>query len=140
MRHRKAAGLAGAILAVVLAVVSQWGRGSAQHPAGPSPRPQAPASAKGFRSHERLIEHFEKHGLEFAGISIDEYLRRGQSLRDRAAGEDLLERVQDDGVVTRFDRTTGEFGAFDADGIIRTFFRPKGGEAYFRRQAARDGG
>jgi pyocin large subunit-like protein len=39
--------------------------------------------------------------------------------------------------VSRFDRGSGGFVAFDADGIIRTYFRPNDGEAYFRRQARR---
>ena len=51
--------------------------------------------------------------------------------------EILLEEVRDDGRITRFDRTSGAFLAFDRDGIIRTFFRPNDGEAYFRRQAER---
>jgi len=42
-------------------------------------------------------------------------------------------------VVTRFDRTSGAFLAFNSDGVIRTFFKPNDGERYFRRQAERDG-
>jgi pyocin large subunit-like protein len=58
-------------------------------------------------------------------------------LRDTPAGGDVLEAVRDDGVVTRFDRASGAFIAFDASGVIRTFFRPRDGERYFHRQAAR---
>jgi pyocin large subunit-like protein len=38
-------------------------------------------------------------------------------------------------VISRFDKATGSFIAFNADGTIRTFFRPVDGENYFRRQA-----
>jgi hypothetical protein len=91
----------------------------------------------GFRDQRRLDEHFDKHGREFGGIDKDAYLRRAQELRDRVAGGPVLETVRGDGVVTRFDRDSGDFIAFNPDRTIRTFFRPNDGEAYFRRQARR---
>lgn len=91
----------------------------------------------GFRSNERLEEHYEKHGREFGDISQAEYLLRAQALRDAPVGGEILELKRSDGVITRFDRKTGAFIAFDPDLIIRTFFRPNQGETYFRRQAAR---
>ena len=104
---------------------------------GAEVRPPA-ASPVGFRSRARLEEHYDKHGMEFGRISIEEYLARAQALRDAPAGGDVLEVVRpSDGVVSRFDRATGAFLAFDADGTIRTFFKPNDGEAYFRRQAKR---
>ena len=39
----------------------------------------------GFRSAERLDEHYRKHGREFGSISREEYLRLAQTLRDRPA-------------------------------------------------------
>ena len=96
----------------------------------------------GFRSRVRLAEHFAKHGREFGDIDMGEYLRRAQALRDApvargGSGGDVLELVRADGVVSRFDRRSGAFIAFDGDGTIRTFFRPNDGEAYFRRQGRR---
>ncbi len=106
----------------------------------PAPAP-APAArfgpAIGFRSRERLEEHFRKHGSEFGAASADDYLRLAQALRDRPVGGDVLERVRADGVVSRFDRASGAFIAFEADGTIRTFFHPNDGERYFERQAER---
>lgn len=90
-----------------------------------------------FRSQRRLDEHYAKHGSEFGQISRAEYLRRAQQLRDAPAGGDILELRRGDGTTARFDRASGAFIAFDADGTIRTFFRPNDGEAYFRRQARR---
>jgi pyocin large subunit-like protein len=45
--------------------------------------------------------------------------------------------VRSDGVISRFDRSSGDFVAFDQDGTLRTFFRPVDGERYFMRQATR---
>jgi len=83
------------------------------------------------------VEHFAKHGEEFPGMGMDAYLAAAQALRDARAGGTVLEVRRRDGVVSRFDRRSGAFLAFNADGTIRTFFRPNDGEAYFRRQASR---
>ena len=71
-------------------------------------------------------------------ISEAQYLAMAQRLRDEQVGGDILEVVRpNDGVVSRFDKRSGAFLAFDRDGTIRTFFKPNDGERYFRRQANR---
>jgi hypothetical protein len=104
--------------------------------AGDSAPAQA-GSAIGFASRRKLEQHYEKHGAEFGAIALDEYLQRAQALRDQPAGGGVLECVRADGVITRYDRSSGAFLAFDADRTIRTFFRPNDGEAYFHRQCRR---
>jgi pyocin large subunit-like protein len=91
----------------------------------------------GFRSRAQFNEHFQKHGAEFGRVTQQEYLRAAQTLRDAPAGGAIKELRRPDGTVSRFDRATGAFIAFNADGTIRTFFKPNDGEAYFRRQASR---
>jgi hypothetical protein len=95
------------------------------------------ADGPGFRSRRALDEHYAKHGREFGNISEDEYLRRAQALRDTPPGGPVLEADKPGGVVTKFDRRTGYFVAYNADRTIRTFFIPNDGERYFRRQAKR---
>ncbi len=149
------------VVVVVVFLLRQWG--APRTPAAPAPAPppsrsEAPAQVEpgvdasarpasagfgadvGFRSRERWMEHWDKHGREFAPLGIrtaEQYLAAAQELRDAAAGGDVLELSRADGVVSRFDRRTGSFLAFNGDGTIRTFFRPNDGEAYFRRQAQR---
>jgi pyocin large subunit-like protein len=94
-------------------------------------------SSAGFASRTRLIEHYEKHGREFGSVTIDQYLRMAQELRDRRPDGSVVEAVRSDGVITRFDRANGAFLAFNPDRTIRTFFKPNDGEAYFRRQLKR---
>ncbi len=91
----------------------------------------------GFRSRRNLEDHFAKHGREFGDIDQATYLALAQQLRDRPLDAVTLEAGRRDGVVTRFDRTRGAFGAYNSDRTIRTYFRPDDGEAYFRRQATR---
>jgi pyocin large subunit-like protein len=107
-------------------------------PAVQAASPSAHATSTiGFASRERLAQHYHKHGNEFGNISMEEYLRVAQTLRDHAADATILEAVRSDGVTTRFDRDTGTFIAFNRDGTIRTCFKPNDGEAYFRRQLNR---
>lgn len=97
----------------------------------------------GFRSRVELDDHFQKHGAEFravdgAPIHKGEYLRRAQELRDRPLGGGVLEKKRQDGVITRFDETSGAFVAFNERLVIRTFFRPDDGVRYFERQALKE--
>lgn len=100
-------------------------------------KPLVVDSRVGFASRQRLQEHFEKHGAEFGKITINNYLALAQTLRDKPSGPDVLEVTRADGVISRFDRRSGAFVAFNSDRTIRTFFKPNDGEAYFTRQARR---
>jgi pyocin large subunit-like protein len=95
------------------------------------------AAGPGFRSPQLLDEHFAKHGAEFGAISKVEYLRLAQALRDAPPGGPILEARRPNGEFSRFDRRHGYFGAYNRNGIIRTFFIPSNGERYFERQARR---
>lgn len=138
-RARVRCAVAVGILLATVGLLVGCGRGDG----GGSTPPGATASAGisrpdiGFRSQRRYDEHYEKHGREFGSVDQAEYLRLAQTLRDRPVGDSVIEIVRKDGTITRFDRDSKAFIAFDRDGIIRTFFRPNDGEEYFRRQARR---
>jgi pyocin large subunit-like protein len=91
----------------------------------------------GFASRQKLVDHYRKHGREFGSITMEQYLSGAQELRDRPAGGAILESERPDSSVTRFDRKSGDFIAFNRDGVIRTYFRPTDGEEYYRRQLGR---
>jgi pyocin large subunit-like protein len=95
------------------------------------------AAGPGFRSRKQFDEHYAKHGREFGNVTQEEYLRLAQELRDAPAGGPILEIAKPDGVITRFDKRSNAFGAYNRDRTIRTFFKPNDGERYFRRQAGR---
>lgn len=95
------------------------------------------AASPGFRSARQFDEHFHKHGSEFGHITQDQYLRLAQALRDAPVGGPILEAIKPGGVISRFDRNKGYFGAYNFDRTIRTFFIPNDGERYFHRQAKR---
>ena len=99
----------------------------------------AMAGGAGFRSKLLLDEHFAKHGREFGAVTEEQYLHLAQQLRDARPGKDVLQVRRPDGGYSKFDRKRGFFGAYDADGGIRTFFIPNDGIRYFERQAERYG-
>jgi len=126
-----------AVLVVGAAIVVVAGLLAIAH-RPPSPRAAAATRTSiGFRTPELLAEHYRKHGSEFGDIIIEEYLHRAQILRDVRPGRTVLELTRRDGVIVRFDRGTGAFLAFDPDGTIRTFFKPRQGEVYFQRERMR---
>lgn len=106
----------------------------------PASAPRSPATVElvGFRSARALDEHFEKHGAEFGRITREEYLRLACELRDAPVGGGIVEARRSDGVITRFDRRSGAFLAFNADRTLRTFFKPNDGLEYFERQLERE--
>ncbi len=122
--------------------------GSPPAPQADAPKPSAAVESRplpptlvradvGFASKQKLVDHYRKHGKEFGSITMEQYLKKAQELRDRPAGGPVLESARTDGVMTRFDRTSGDFIAFNRDGTIRTYFRPADGEAYYERQLRR---
>ena len=136
---------AGALVVVVFLVLAcgspqappaevQKGKAALEGSAAPShvKRPDV-----GFASRQKLVDHYRKHGREFGAVTMEQYLKKAQELRDRPAGGAILESARPDGVVTRFDRGSGDFIAFNRDGVIRTYFRPADGEAYYQRQLRR---
>ena len=111
---------------------------SANQEVRPSAEPVPSQNGRGFRGAAQLADHFARHGADVGASTPEAYVALAQALRDAAPGGDVLEIVRPvDGVISRFDRRSGAFGAYDPDGTIRTFFKPEDGEAYFRRQARR---
>ena len=102
----------------------------------PSVTGQEPSNV-GFSSESKWQEHFRKHGKEFGPIDANQYLRLAQELRDKPAGGDVLEATRPDGVGSRYDRATGSFVAYNRNRTLRTFFKPRDGERYYRRQLNR---
>jgi len=126
--------LAAAIGALALAAA---GTTALSPPAAASVTAERPRAEIGFRSRERLKDHFRRHGREVGADSPEAYVRIAQRLRDRPVGGAVLELVRSDDTIVRYDRSTGVFIAFDRNGTIRTCFKPRQGEEYFRRQSRR---
>jgi hypothetical protein len=75
-----------------------------------------------------LDDHYAEHAAEWGGITKDAYLKRARSLLGSDVGGDTLGHTRANGDVVRFNKQTGEFAVGQADGIIRTLFRPLKGD------------
>jgi pyocin large subunit-like protein len=95
------------------------------------------AAGPGFRSKHLLEDQFERHGREFGHITQEQFVQMAQQLRNARPSGNILEYRRPDGVTAKFDRKHGYYGAYDADGSIRSFFVPPDGVRFFDRQTRR---
>ena len=93
---------------------------------------QAPQANYTFRNHDRLREHYKKHGIEMGFASEDEYLAAANAVI--ANPEALTKREKEDGDYVFYVERTNEFVVLSTDGYIRTYFCPDSGKRYFDKQ------
>jgi Bacterial TSP3 repeat len=79
----------------------------------------------------RWIPHFEKHAAEFGYRTADEYLRGARDLVSRPGVQTF---TRSDGDKLFYDAARNEFAILRPDGVLRTYFRPRRGGEYWRRQ------
>ena len=79
----------------------------------------------------RWLPHFEKHAAEFGYRTPVEYLRGARDLVGRS-GVQTFTRSNGDRLF--YDAARNEFAVLKPDGVLRTYFRPQNGSAYWRIQ------
>lgn len=79
-----------------------------------------------------LADHFQRHGGDFLAESPEDYARQAHALY--LSREQHQIKTDADGTVRVYDAATSAFGAYDADGATKTYFKPDNGQAYFDRQ------
>ncbi len=104
---------------------------AAEH-AKPAP-PAAPPTRKIWGNLPSLQDHFDRHGKDFGAKNPDDYARQAWEFLQRAKTDGLPAKVDDEGVLRIFDPKSGAFGSYNADGTVKTFFKP-GSRDYFERQ------
>ena len=97
-----------------------------------------PETTRQFKSEELLQSHFAKHQAEYGTISIPEYLRQASELADAAESEDVAMLRRSDDSVSKYRFYTNDFVVVNADGTIRTFFKPVDKEAYWQYELDRN--
>jgi pyocin large subunit-like protein len=83
---------------------------------------------------DTLIDHYRRHGADFEAKSAREYARMAHDFYRVAEEEGLPKKIAPDGTVRIYDRKTNTFGAYNPDGTTKTYFKPKNGERYWKRQ------
>jgi pyocin large subunit-like protein len=80
-----------------------------------------------------LPDHFARHGADFGARSPEDYAAQAAAFLLRAKAEGLPAKRDADGSLRIYDPSTGAFGAYNANGTTRTYFKP-GSPTYFERQ------
>jgi pyocin large subunit-like protein len=80
-----------------------------------------------------LPDHFARHGADFGARNAEDYAAQAAAFLARAKTEGLPAKRDPDGALRVYDPATGAFGAYNANGTTRTYFKP-GSPTYFERQ------
>ncbi len=96
-----------------------------------------------WTSEQNAREHFEKHGAEFAAVTVDDYVAQAHDFISQPPAGTLTTK-QLDGDNVFFHPTTGRFAVVTQQGKIRTYFVReenlkgyKSNMEYFNEQATR---
>ncbi|MCL2812060.1 MAG: hypothetical protein FWD25_09270 [Clostridia bacterium] len=84
-----------------------------------------------------LQDHFDRHGPAFDAMDAEDYARQAHAFYLNREQHQV--KTDTDGTVRIYDATTNAFGAYNADGTTRTYFKPSNGQAYFDRQPGHKG-
>jgi len=144
------------LLILAVAILVLWGRGDVFQPDGidaPSPTPSAytqqhPEAAQTRRTDlstqtddglywgnpTTLADHFQRHGADFFAENPEDYARQAHALYLTRETFQVKIDWEGDGTVRVYDEATNAFGAYNADGTTKTYFKPDNGQAYFDRQ------
>ena len=80
-----------------------------------------------FATGKLLTQHFEKHGAEFGVKNAAQYLHAAQKFFGGKGVETAMRGTDK----LFYNQATNEFGVLRANGVIRTYFKPQEGRAYF---------
>ncbi|HEY3901826.1 MAG TPA: hypothetical protein VGM54_24650 [Chthoniobacter sp.] len=94
--------------------------------------PIGPAS-KTWGHLDSLPDHFARHGGDFGARNPEDYAAQAAAFLARARAEGLPAKRDPDGSLRIYDPATGAFGAYNANGTTRTYFKPDSPN-YFARQ------
>jgi len=79
-----------------------------------------------------LQDHFDRHGAAFDARDAEDYARQAHGFY--VSRDQYQVKTDTNGTVRIYDAVTNTFGAYNADGTTRTYFKPSNGQAYFDRQ------
>lgn len=95
--------------------------------------------AADFESEEMHTAHFEKHKDSYPGFSESAYINSAHSLLSAALADSVVEElIRSDGSISRYDFKNNDFVVVTHTGVIKTFFKPKEKEAYWKLEHDRN--
>jgi pyocin large subunit-like protein len=125
------------VLLIILAAFSWYfGKPQPQGSSGSKPATTASVGATARQTWgrpETLPDHFARHGRDFGARDADYYAAQAHAFLDHAKTLGLPAKRDRDGSLRVYEAATGTFGAYNANGTTKTFFKP-GSPTYFDRQ------
>jgi hypothetical protein len=96
-------------------------------------------AVKGFASDKLLEKHFSDHAHEFGNQfkNAGEYLKGAQNFFKNIT-DDVIQYTRKNNDVVQYNAKTKEFGIVREDGTIRTYYKPKRGDDYFKDQLKKE--
>ena len=94
--------------------------------------------ARTFSSDALLEKHYTKHASEFGNITKERYMGLANALAAREPSEAVAQLERSDGSISKYSFATNEFLVINADGTIRTYFKPEAKEAYWVEELERN--
>ncbi len=73
---------------------------------------------------ETLERHFRDHGADFGARNADEYAQGASDFFQRSQRDRLPTKIDSEGGIRVYDPATNTFGAYNADGTTRSFYKP----------------
>jgi RHS repeat-associated protein len=106
---------------------------SQPQPTGCDPSPSAAeggselalSSSESWGNPATLEDHFLRHGADFGATSAEDYASQASSFLQRGLRGGAEVKVDSRGVIRVYDPETNTFGAYNADGTTRTFYKPE---------------
>lgn len=122
------------LLAILLAVSYYFGKPQSSQISHPGPAAGVSSDARQtWGRPETLPDHFARHGSDFGARDPDDYAAQAHAFLEHAKTAGLPAKRDRDGELRIYDPATGTFGAYNANGTTKTFFKP-GSPSYFERQ------
>jgi len=92
-----------------------------------------------FVSENLFEKHWDKHQNEYAGLTKNAYLEMAREvLSAKLEARELEEFVREDGSIARYRFSTNDFVVGTKNGEIRTFFKPRNGDEYWKYEHERN--
>lgn len=89
--------------------------------------------AKDFNKNS-LDKHFDEHGKQMGFSTINEYGAHAVSFANRIDRKNCVSFIDDKGSTYKYNKKTNEFVIVTKKGIVVTYFKPKDGYAYYKKQ------
>ncbi len=81
-------------------------------------------AAESWGNSRTLSRHFSDHGADFGAKSADEYANMASDFLRNSQRRGFATKIDSEGVIRVYDKSTNTFGSFNPNGTTKTFFKP----------------